>query len=73
MLNQRQKELLESISNYIAVHSYAPMVKEMAAALDGVGNGNLQFMLLRLQADGYISRVKHDPRATKVLKPAEAK
>jgi repressor LexA len=63
MLGEKQKDLLQYIGEYQAVHGFVPSVREVMLFLKVKSTNTAQYHLNRLRAEGYLEREKGRARA----------
>lgn len=70
-LTKRKKEVLEFLEQYITLHGYAPVMREIKEALGVTSRATVHEHLKGLERHGYISRESHKARSIKLLHPPE--
>lgn len=68
MLNDREKEILEVINNYILVNEFSPTVREIGEMVGLKSSSTVHNYLKGLEEKGYLERHKSCPRALKLLR-----
>jgi repressor LexA len=67
----RQRQILQVIERYIAVHGCSPSSREIAAAAGLKSPSTVLRHLRQLKADGYVTYQSGVPRTVRVLRPSQ--
>ncbi len=65
-LTERQREVLGIIKDYITTNKIAPTVREICDSCGIKSTSTIHGYLIRLEKEGYISRLKDCPRSIRV-------
>lgn len=68
MLNEKEREVLQSIIDYIDENGYPPAVREIGKKVGFKSSGTIHRYFNSLQEKGYIEKKEGMPRALRVLK-----
>ncbi len=68
MLTEREKEILQTIIDYIEDNEYVPSVREICDMVGLKSPSTVHGHLKKLKDKGYIERKENFPRAMKVVK-----
>ena len=68
MLTEREKEILQTIIDYIEDNEYVPSVREICDMVGLKSTSTVHGHLKKLKDKGYIERKENSPRAMKVVK-----
>jgi repressor LexA len=72
-LQERQRQILEVITEAVAAQGYPPTVREIGAAVGLCSPASVQGHLRALEAMGYIKRGSSKRRALEVVRPADSR
>ena len=67
----RQRQILQVIEHYIAVHGCSPSSRDIAAAAGLKSPSTVLRHLRQLKADGYVTYQPGVPRTVRVLRPSQ--
>ena len=73
MLTEREKEILQTIIDYIEDNEYVPSVREICDMVGLKSPSTVHGHLKKLKDKGYIERKENSPRAMKVVKAVKEK
>lgn len=68
MLTGREKEILQTIIDYIEDNEYVPSVREICELVGLKSTSTVHNHLTNLENKGYIERKENSPRALRVVK-----
>ena len=67
-MTERQREILETINNYIEKEGISPTVRELCDMTGIKSTSTIHGYIKRLQNQGYIHMIKGSPRSIRILK-----
>jgi repressor LexA len=71
MLSDKQRQILNTIENYIKENGYSPSVREIGELVGLRSSSTVHRYLEKLKSKGYISKIGNSPRTLKIIKSEE--